>query len=264
MNGGAVEGVLIDVDGVLFVGDEAIPGAPETLAELRRRGIPFTLLTNTTLRSRTALAAALGRLGFDIGPADIMTAAGATADYVRQHYPGQPCHLLVSGDVADEFRGIPLTDDERDARVVVMGGAGPEFSFAAINTVYRMLRGGAAFVAMHKNTHWLTAEGITVDSGVWVHGLEYAAGVEATVVGKPSAPFFEAGYRALGLDPARVAMVGDSNRFDVQPAMRLGSTGVLLRTGVFDEADLAAGDPSALLESIADLPAWLDAPIRHS
>lgn len=255
---GPIRGALIDVDGVLHVDDVPVPGAPQALEALRERGISYVLLTNTTMRTRAALAAKLNEIGFEVTADEIITAAAATADFVRREFPDHPTHLLVSGDARPEFEGIPLTEEEDEALVVVIGGAGPEFSFEAINRVYRMLRNGAALIAMHKSVNWMTSSGITVDSGLYVHGFEWAAGTNAIVIGKPSIPFFQAGYHALGLQPEETIMVSDSNRQDIRPAMALGSQGVLVRTGVFEERDLSVGRPDAVLDSIVDLIAWLD------
>ncbi|HUG14698.1 MAG TPA: TIGR01458 family HAD-type hydrolase [Thermomicrobiales bacterium] len=252
-----VRGLLVDVDGVLHIEDTPIPGAVETLAELRRRGMPFRLLTNTTVRSRHTLASAMRGMGFDVADDEIITAGGAAAAYVRRRFPGQPVYLLARPDVAAEFDGVPLTDGP-EARVVVVGDAGERFTFAAMNHAFRLLFDGAALVAMHRSPWWQTAEGPTIDMGAFVRGLEYSSGVRATMVGKPATPFFRAGFRALGLPPHEVAMVGDTVRQDVLPAMRLGATGVLVRTGMFREGDLSAGTPDVVLDSVADLLPMLD------
>lgn len=254
--GPAIRGALIDVDGVLHVADAAPPGAPEALTALRQRGIPFRLLTNTTVRAHRDLATLLRAIGFDVADEEVITAGAATADYVRRTYPGKRCYLLAAGDARLEFEGVELTEGA-DAEVVVIGGAGGEFSFAALNHAFRLLLDGAAFVAMHRGLYWLTAEGMTLDTGAYLAGLELAVGRPAELVGKPAPAFFEAGYRALGLAPAEVVMVGDSLTADLLPAMSLGSRGVLVRTGVYRESDLQFGTPDATLASVAELPEWL-------
>lgn len=247
-----IRGALIDVDGVLHVDDVPIPGAIEALADLRARGIPFRLLTNTSMRSRRTLGVALRGMGFAVADNEIMTASGAAADDVRQRFPGQMVYLLARDEVRDEFEGVALTDGP-DARVVVVGDAGERFTWSAMNHAFRLLFDGAALIAMHRGPWWMTAAGPTIDMGGFVRALEYSAGVRSTLVGKPSLPFFRAGLRALDLPAREVMMIGDGLRQDLLPAQRLGMTTVLVRTGMFRDGDLALGTPDVVLGSVADL-----------
>ena len=247
---GDIQGVLIDVDGVLRIDNEPIPGAVEALQDLRTRGIPFRLLTNTTVRTRHSLGALLRRMGFEVDDEEIITAGASTAAYLRRRFPNQPCFLIATGDVSGDFTGVPLTDGN-DAKVVVIGGAEHNFTYAAMNHAFRLLRNGASLIAMHREKYWITSAGPTLDAGAFIRGLEYVTGKRARVVGKPAAPFFRSGFHSLGLAPSQVAVVGDDLGQDILPAMKLGATGVLVRTGKFDANQLEAGDPNHLINSIA-------------
>ncbi|MDQ3541222.1 MAG: HAD-IIA family hydrolase, partial [Chloroflexota bacterium] len=213
------EAALIDVDGVLHIDGTPIPVVAEALAQLRELNIPFRLLTNTTVRTRASLGELLRGIGIAVTDDEIITAPVATAAYVRRHYPSQPCYAIVKGDVLNDFDGIPLTDGS-DARVVLIGGAEENFTYQAMNHAFQLLLGGAAFVAMHRNTAWQTAYGLKLDAGAFIRGLEYATNRRATIVGKPSAAFFRAGFHALGLPPSRIIMAGDDLRQDILPAIR--------------------------------------------
>ena len=248
-----IRGVLLDVDGVLHIDGEPIPGAGDALDRLRAIGVPFRLLTNGTMRSRTDLSGYLGTMGISVNSDEILTAVTAAAEFVRIHHAGEPCYLLASPGLEDEFDGVPLTIDEADARVVVVGGASDAFTFEAVNRAYRMLRGGAALVAMHKSRHWLTRDGITLDSGPYIHGLEWASGRPAAIAGKPERHFFEAGFASLGLLAAEVAMVGDEPFQDVQAAMECGATGILVQTGLGSIETPSGVSPDIVLTSVADL-----------
>src|SRR5215211_5725969 len=230
-----VRGWLFDVDGVLHVGSEPVPGARELLEDLVTREIPFRLLTNTTTASRATLAARLRAMGLPVTEELLITASVATAAYVRRRFPGVPCYLLAKGDAVDDFRaaGVPIVgpDGAPDAGVVVIGGAEDELTYARLNHAYRLLLDGARLLAMHRNTAWRTAEGMTLDSGPFVTALETAAGTRATVIGKPAAAFFRQAIRDIGLPATALAMVGDDARNDLVPARRLGLLGVLVRTG---------------------------------
>ena len=257
-----IRGALIDVDGVLHVAEAPLPGAVAALAWLRANDLPFALLTNTAVRSRARLGGRLRAIGFDVDDARLLTAGSATADYVRRRFPGRPIFLLAAGDVHEDFAGVPLTEGD-DAAAVVIGGALDDagamdgWTWERLNHAFRLALGGAKLVGMHRNGFWRAASGLALDSGAYVRGLEYATGARATIVGKPAAPFFRAGARALGLPPEQVVMLGDDLRADVLPAMRLGMRGALVRTGKYRDGDLKAGAPDWLLDSVAGLPGLL-------
>jgi HAD superfamily hydrolase (TIGR01458 family) len=117
--------------------------------------------------------------------------------------------------------------------VVLVGGAGPEFSYQALNRAFGHLQGGARLMTMHRGMYWRTSDGLQLDSGAFVAGLEQAAGVEAEVVGKPAAAFFATAPAHLGADAADTLMVGDDIESDVLAAQRQGLTGVLVKTGKY-------------------------------
>lgn len=258
--GADVRGLLLDVDGVLVVSWEALPGAREALESLRSADVPFLLATNTTTASRATLAAKLQRAGFAVEPSEIVTAPVVTASYLAQKHPGARCYLLAKGDVAEDLTGVELTDSQAD--VVVVAGAEEAFTYDNLDRAFRMLLEGAALVAMHRNLWWMTSEGPKLDAGAYIRALEEAAGVEATVVGKPAADFFRAGVELLGLPHESVAMVGDDVTNDVLAAQEAGLTGVLVRTGKFTEKALddAPGRPDHVVASVAEVPRLLGIP----
>jgi HAD superfamily hydrolase (TIGR01458 family) len=255
-----IRAVLLDIDGVLTVSWQPVPGAVEAVARLRAAGFAIALVTNTTSRTRAWIAAALADAGFAIGAGDIFTAPAITAAYLAQHYPGARCALLNSGDIADDLPGVGIiADEDVTPDVVILGGAGPEFSYPALNRVFGYLLGGARLVAMGRNLYWRTGTGLQLDTGAFLPGLEQAAGVPAEVTGKPAAAFFATALAALGAGAAQTVMVGDDIEADVLAAQRHGLTGVLVRTGKYrpETHRGAASPPDHVLDSVADLPGLL-------
>jgi HAD superfamily hydrolase (TIGR01458 family) len=252
-----IDGVLLDIDGVLAVSWEPLPGAIDAIAALRREGIPFRLITNTTTHTRRALAETLGAAGFDIRPEEIVTAVVATAAYLRAEHAGKRMFVLSDGDASEDLEGLRCVDSPEEADVVVLGGAGENFTYPTMNRIFRRLMAGATLVGMHRNLYWRTADGWELDGGAYIAGLEDAAGTRATICGKPAGAFFAATLAMLGIPASKAAMVGDDIVNDVEGARKVGLTGVLVRTGKFREADMTKGEPDALLDSVADLPAWL-------
>jgi HAD superfamily hydrolase (TIGR01458 family) len=255
-----VEGLLLDIDGVLAISWRAIPGAPEALRRFRDAGIPFRLVTNTTTHTRERLANALSDAGIAVAADEIVTASAATAAYVREHHPGARVFLVASGDAPLEFEGIQLVTDEAD--VVVLGGLAEEdegFPYGELNRAFRMVMDGAALVAMHRTRWWMTGEGPRLDSTAFLPAFEEAAGRAAALVGKPSPDFFRQALALLGVGPDRAVMVGDDVRTDVLAAQSLGMTGILVRTGKFREEDLRdlEGTPDIVADSIAEVPGLL-------
>ena len=251
-----VDGLLLDIDGVLAVSWEPIDGAIETLTWLREQGIPFRLITNTTTHTRDALAGTLRDAGFVVQPADIVTAVAATAEYLRTHHAGARVFLLSDGDARADLEGVTLVGSDEPADIVVIGGACDDFSYPAINHIFGLLNDGATLIGMHRNMYWRTAEGLQLDGGAYIAALEEATGTKATICGKPAPAYFEAALEMLGVPATSAAMVGDDVVNDVLGAQAIGMTGVLVRTGKFRPADLERDDgtPDHVIDSFADLP----------
>ncbi|MGW2640647.1 TIGR01458 family HAD-type hydrolase [Streptomyces sp. NPDC001348] len=255
----SVRGVLIDIDGVLTVSWEPLPGAVEALREIREAGLAVALVTNTTSRTRASIARTLSQAGFPVTGEDVLTAPAVTAAHLAERFPGARCALLNSGDIEEDLVGVTLVDEDTVPDVVIVGGAGPEFGYAQLNRAFGHLQRGARLVAVHRNLYWRTDAGLQLDAGAFLAGLEKAARVEAEVIGKPSPAFFEAALSRLGVGAGQAVMVGDDIESDVLAAQRAGITGVLVRTGKYlpETHEGASGTPDHVLDSFADLPGLL-------
>ncbi len=249
-----VRGLLIDADGTLMDGDAPVPGAPGLVRKLRERGLPLRVTTNTTRRPRSATAAALRRAGIEVLAEEVVVPAVLARRRVVQS--GHPrAGLLVPEACLEDLEGV--VRDETAPHWVVLGDLGGGFTYERLNQGFGWLRGGARLLALHRNPWWLAGErGPVLDAGAFVAALEFAAGVTAEVVGKPSPAFFELALEELGLPASEVVCVGDSVESDCAGAARAGCRTVLVRTGVFDEeaVRLTAARPDLVIDSIADLP----------
>jgi HAD superfamily hydrolase (TIGR01458 family) len=253
----AVRGILLDIDGVLHVSMQPIAGATQTLDWLHRQGYRTGFVSNTTTLARTTLLQRLQEIGFPLAAETLVTAPVATANYIRQHYPGKRCWVLTKGDTRADFAGIELV--EADAEVVVIGGAEELLSYENMNRAFRMLMNGAVLLAMHTNRYWRTSEGLQLDSGPFVHALEVATGKQAIVLGKPHVAFFEQALQTIGVAAQEALMVGDDLENDVAAAQRVGMRAVLVCTGKHgaDSPLLHQVHPDAILPSLAQLPGFL-------
>lgn len=256
----AMRGLLIDLDGVLYQGDDAIPGATEAIAWLGERGIPHLFVTNTTSRPRQAIVDKLAALGMRTDASRVLTPPVAAREWLARHAPG-PVALFVPEATRADFAGVAELDEaaEAGAAAVVLGDLGEAWTFARLNRAFRLLMAqpAPALVALGLTRYWKTPSGLQLDVGPFARALEYAAGCEAAVLGKPSAQFFEIALAMLGCAAPAAAMIGDDIVGDVQGAQQAGLRGVLVRTGKFRPQDLEGRiRPDAVLDSIAGLPAW--------
>lgn len=259
----SIRGVLLDIDGVLHVSMQPVNGAATTLSWLAEQGYEICFVTNTTTLARQTLCQRLQQIGLPIEEQRLITAPVATANYIRQHFPGKRCWVLSKGDTASDFEGIELVDSRAD--VVVIGGAEELLTYETMNQAFRMLMDGAALLAMHTNLYWRTKEGLRLDSGPFVRALELASGKEAVVLGKPNRAFFEQALISIGVAAHEAIMVGDDIDNDIRGAQQAGIRGILVCTGKHNEhsPQLQHIQPEAILPSIADLVNWLTSEDRQ-
>lgn len=248
-----VEALLLDLSGVIYVQDEAVPGAAEALEQLREAGLRVRLVTNTTMRPRRSILERLDRLGIETDPAELLTPA--TLARRRCEEAGyDSVALVVLDELREDLEGLEESGGGVDA--VIVGDLGDRWDYQVLNRAFRRLIEGAELIALQKNRYWETAEGLSLDAGPFVAALEYAVGREAEVVGKPSPAFFELALGDLGVSADRAAMVGDDVEADVGGALDAGIAGILVRTGKYREEDVRASgiEPTATVDSIADVP----------
>ena len=252
--------ILLDVDGVLHVSGQPIPGGAEAVARLRAAGHRLRFVTNNTTQARSQLADELRALGVELEDGELQTTPRAAAQALK----GKRVLALTMAAILDDLEGVELVGEEAEA--VLLGGADetPEtnrvFSYMNLARAFAELDLGAELYCLHRNRWWQTARGPLLDAGAFVAGLEYAAGVEATLLGKPSPSYFSAALAALDADPELTWMVGDDIESDVAGAKGMGMHAVLVRTGKFrpDEVEIARARPDGIVSSIADLPEWLE------
>lgn len=250
--------VLIDIDGVLYVGDRSVPGAAGALRKLDRRGIPYRFVSNTARRSRRSVAQRLKTLGYAVPEPWIITAPVAAAAHLRDGCRMR-CFLLTTPDTRTDFEEAGITSVEDGADAVVVADAAGELTYERLNRAFRLLMEGADLVALERDRYWMGADGLMLSAGPFVTALEYAAGKEAEVIGKPSPAFFLRALREIGVGPREAAMVGDDIVTDIGGARACGMKGILVRTGKYREETVRASGiaPDLVIDSLADLPEYI-------
>jgi phospholysine phosphohistidine inorganic pyrophosphate phosphatase len=261
-----MQAVLFDMDGVLYNSEDPIQGAAEALAWVRTREIPHLFVTNTTSRGRNALASKLVRFGIPADPTQIMTPCEAAADWLRLKGEGGIA-LFVRPAARGAFDGLDCLPDHAEigARYVVIGDLGSSWDFQTLNRAFRLLHANpeATLIALGMTRYWRAPDGISLDVAPFVAALENATGRKALVFGKPAPAFFQAAADRLGVPASEILMIGDDIETDIAGAQLAGLRAALVRTGKFRPLDLEGPvKPDAVLDSVAELPAWWEHPLR--
>jgi HAD superfamily hydrolase (TIGR01458 family) len=251
-------GVVLDLDGVLLAAGAPIRGAAAAVRELEQAGYPLAVLTNMTSIGPDRISTRLAKAGIDVPPERVVTAAVATAELMRSQYAGERVLLVAERGSERQFADCLLVD-RPPADLVVVGGPDESWTLDLLDLALRALQGGARLIAMQDNAWWLSSEGPRLDSGSYVRALAHAAGARPRVIGKPAPAIFRSACRTIGLSPANCVMVGDDLRNDVLAAQSVGMRGVLVRTGKGSSfaSDPRAARADAILDSVAELPAWM-------
>jgi NagD protein len=247
-------GYLIDMDGVIYRGQELIPGADAFIEELRTLRVPFLFLTNNSQRTRRDVATRLRRLGIGVEEEHVFTCAMATARFLAQQKHGGTAYVIGEGGLLTALHnnGYAIVDHDPDYVVV---GEGRTFTFEMAEAGLNMIRGGAKLVATNLDPHCPTRDGSRPGCGALVALLEAASGVRAFSVGKPSPVMMRAARKELGLSAEQTVMIGDTMETDILGGVQLGYRTVLVLSGGTSREALAgyAYRPDKVVGSIADL-----------
>lgn len=252
-----ISGFLFDLDGVFYVGSTLIDGAAETINEIKRRGYVCRFITNTSTLSINSLHNKLSALGLPIDQSELISAPQAALLYIKQ-CNNPVCYVVLADDVKNDFASFKQSSEKAD--FVVIGDIGDNWSYALLNRIFNLLMNGAKLIAIHKNRFWQTEQGLNMDIGAFISGLEYASAKQAMVIGKPSPAFFNAALSTMQLTPEQVAIVGDDIDSDIGGGQQAGFTSILVKTGKYRQNYVERSSIRAdyLIDSIAELPGILE------
>ena len=250
--------LVCDMDGVLYRGNDTIPGAPEAIQRLRENGVKVLFCTNNSNQTVRQYADKLTRMGIETVPADILSSAVVTTDVLRERgFEGKRA-LVVGGDglrSAAQGAGLVAEPDPDPAGIdVVLVGWDPEFNYAKMKRAATAVRQGAAFLASNADATFPAPEGPLPGAGAILASIEVAGGRRAEVLGKPHKPMTNAILKRLnGAQP--IAAVGDRPDTDLAGAFEMGWMTILVLSGVTSRADAASLEPQPdlVIDSLADL-----------
>jgi NagD protein len=247
-------GFLLDMDGVIYRGHEAIHGAAQFVHRLREAEIPFLFLTNNSASAPRDYVIKLQKMGIEVEESHFYTCAMATVDFLRLQKPRATAFVIGEGGLVSALHqaGYGITEHHPDYVIV---GEGRVLNFEMAEKATMMVRNGAHLIATNLDPSCPTATGIRPGCGALVALLEAATGVRAYSVGKPSPFMMRAARKRLGLRTGETVMIGDTMETDIRGGLELGFHTILVLTGSTERQGLARYpyQPSRVVESIAEV-----------
>ncbi|GAB4519439.1 MAG: HAD-IIA family hydrolase [Anaerolineae bacterium] len=258
-----IAAVVMDMDGVLWRGNESLPGLIELFEWLHEAGVPYALATNNSSRTPADYVTKLARLGVpDVPERSIVTSGTATAAYLQTRYmPGT--RVLVVGMeglrqmIADA--GFDVEEDDSAPVDVVVAGVDFELTYARLKQATLLIRGGADFVGTNPDKTFPAPEGLVPGAGSIIAALQAATDVTPVMIGKPGEPMFRTALDVLGTAPANTLMIGDRVDTDIAGAQAVGMQTALVFTGVTTPESLTSSAtwPDVAYEGLPELlKAW--------
>lgn len=256
----------MDMDGVLWRGDQPLAGLTEFVAFLRQKQLPFMLATNNSSKQPTEYVTKLAKMGVDaVAPEQIITSGTATAAYLRGHYPEGSRVYVVGMDglrrILSSAGFVVVGDDDTADVTAVVCGIDFELSYATMRRAALLIRSGADFIGTNPDRTFPTPEGLVPGAGSLLAMLSAATDCEPVIIGKPERAMFSAALDQLAVEPATVLMIGDRLNTDIQGGRIAGLQTALVLTGVSTRDEVAVSDiqPDTIAENLLDLMTrWSD------
>lgn len=228
---------MIDMDGVIYAGEELIEGADEFVKKLLDQNIPFTFLSNNSSKSRADAVGKLAKMGIIVTEDHIYSSAMATATFLTDHYPGCTVHVLGEGGLIKSLQnaGIKIVDEKPE---LVILGEGQEFSLNRVHQAVDMIIGGARFIATNRDPSPRRAGWNNLGIAATAAMIQEASGREPFVIGKPSPVMMRSAAAYMNLTPENVTVIGDTMETDIIGGIYMGFKTILVLSGIADEEEL--------------------------
>ncbi len=263
MNLSEISSVVMDMDGVLWRGNNPLPGLVPFFEMLRERQLPFVLATNNSRTSPSNYVKKLESKGVPgVKEEQIVTSGTATAGYLRTVYPeGTRIHIVGEDGLCEVLEKAGFSLALHDVQIVV-AGIDFEITYDKLRRATLLIRDGAEFIGTNPDVTFPSPEGLVPGTGSILAALQAATDVKPTIIGKPNLPMFETALHQLETSPDSTLMIGDRLGTDILGAQRAGMKTALVLTGVTGRAELAESDvqPDGVYEGLSELVAeWENA-----
>jgi NagD protein len=247
-------GLMIDMDGVIYAGETLIDGADAFIRRLLHEQIPFTFLSNNSQRTRVESVQKLEKMGITVTEEHIYNSAMATGTFLKEQYPGCSAYVLGEGGLLDslEQSGVNIVDAEPD---FVILGEGHEFTLDMVHKAVDMILAGARFIATNRDPSPRKAGWNNLGIAATAAMIEEATGVEAFVIGKPSPVMMRSASRYMQLQPSQTTIIGDTMETDIKGGIYMGFKTILVLSGMADKQNLPryAYKPNLVVSSVNDI-----------
>ena len=248
-----IKTILFDLDGVLYIGDNPVPGAVEVIEELRTSGFGLRFITNTSTKLPQEIIRKLTNFGFNVSSEELFTPLRSARDYLisvslSRMYP------VINSEILPYFKEFII--DQENPEFILIGDIGDKWNYQLMNKIFNFTMNGAKLIALHQGKFYNSGTGNVLDIGAFISGIEYSANVRAAVFGKPDLNFFNSAVATTKCDKGEILMVGDDLDNDIAGAQKSGYKTVLTKTGKFNVNYVQLSDikPDYLIESVRDLP----------
>ncbi|MCX7093265.1 MAG: HAD-IIA family hydrolase [Methylobacter sp.] len=263
-----IRALIIDMDGVLWHGDQPMPGLTDFFQTLREQQIRFILATNNASLTQAQYVSKLALMGVQVEPEEILTSSMATALYLSRHNnPAQSRVFVIGEDGAKQpllDQGFTLTglyelNDDKDnpnrGADIVVCGKDSTLSWDKLATATLNIRAGAQFIGTNADTTLPTERGLTHGNGAILAALQAATGIAPTIIGKPEPIIYQQALALLGVDPEQTVAIGDRLETDILGAVRTGIRSLMVLSGVSTEEDFKTTDyqPTWVMPDIRDV-----------
>ena len=245
---------VLDMDGVIYRGNQLIPGAKEFIERLQNGGHPFLFLTNNSQRTPLDFQRKLQRMGLEVATEHFFTSALATASFLQSQKPGGTAYVIGEAGLTHALYQVGYSITDVDPDYVVLGDT-PSYDYAKIVQAVHLVMGGARFIATNPDVSGPIEEGVHPACGALAAPIERVTGQAAYYVGKPNPLMMREALRRLNAHSENSVMIGDRMDTDVLSGLGAGMRTVLVLTGVTrrEEVDRYSYQPHQIVENLADL-----------
>ncbi len=248
------QGLLIDMDGVIYGGDELINGAAEFISYLLKNNIPFLFMTNNSQRTKLEVVRKLKKLGINVTEDHVYTSAMATGKFLADQAPKGTAYVLGEGGLLTSLHENGLTLVETEPDFVVLG-EGRNFTLEMVQRAVDMILGGAKFITTNrdpspKKPGWNNL-GIAATTAM----IEEASGIKAFSTGKPSPVMMRSARKTIDLETSDTTVIGDTMDTDIQGGVQMGYKTILVLSGITKKEELNnyAFKPDLVVGSVKDI-----------